>query len=63
MDCSPSSTPAFKIELKKSGEAVGESGVEMVDLIGIEDEAEKAKALKRRIEEDQEKAQKVREAK
>lgn len=62
LDCMPSSIPAFEIELKKSREAVGESGVEMIDLIGIEDEVERAKALKRRIEEDRKKAQKVKEA-
>lgn len=58
----PSFTPSFEIELRKSRDAIGESGIEMVDLQGIEDETERAKALKRRIEEDRKKAQKVREA-
>ena len=62
LDCVPSFTPSFEIELRKSRDAIGESGIEMVDLIGIEDETERAKALKRRIEEDRKKAQKVREA-
>jgi hypothetical protein len=34
----------------------------MVDLVGIEDETERAKAIKRRIEEDRKKALKVKEA-
>ena len=62
LDCVPSFTPSFEIELRKSRDAIGESGIEMVDLIGIEDENERAKALKRRVEEDRKKAQKVREA-
>ena len=45
-----------------SREAIGESGIEMVDLAGIEDETERAKAIKRRIEEDRKKALKVKEA-
>lgn len=35
INCAPSFTPPFEIELRKSREAVGESGVEMVDLQGI----------------------------
>ena len=62
LDCVPSFTPSFEIELRRSRDAIGESGIEMVDLIGIEDEEERAKALKRRLEEDRKKAQKVREA-
>ena len=45
LDCAPSFTLAFEIELKKSREAVGEFGVEMVDLQGIEDEHIRAKAI------------------
>ena len=62
LDCAPSFTPSFETELKKSREAVGESGIEMVDLQGIEDENERAKAMKRRIEEDRKKALRVKEA-
>ena len=62
LDCAPSFTPSFETELRKSREAVGESGVEMVDLQGIEDENERAKALSRRIEEDRRKALRVKEA-
>jgi hypothetical protein len=62
LDCAPSFTPSFETELRKSRDAVGESGVEMVDLRGIEDEHERAKALSRRIEEDRKKALRVKEA-
>ena len=62
LDCAPSFTPSFETELRKSREAVGESGLEMVDLRGIEDENERAKALSRRIEEDRKKALRVKEA-
>jgi len=62
LECIPSYTPSFEIELRKSREAIGESGIEMVDLAGIEDETERAKAIKRRIEEDRKKALKVKEA-
>ena len=62
LDCAPSFTPSFETELRKSREAVGESGVEMVDLQGIEDEHERAKALSRRLEEDRKKALRVKEA-
>ena len=62
LDCTPSFTPSFETELRKSREAVGESGIEMIDLQGIEDEDERAKAMKRRFEEDRKKAQRVKEA-
>ena len=62
LDCAPSFTPSFETELRKSREAVGESGIEMVDLQSIEDENERAKAMKRRIEEDRKKALRVKEA-
>jgi hypothetical protein len=45
IDCAPAFTPCFEIELRKSREAVGESGVEMIDLQGIEYERERAMAL------------------
>jgi hypothetical protein len=62
LDCAPSFTPSFETELRKSRDAVGESGVEMVDLQGIEDEQERAKALSRRLEEDRKKTLRVKEA-
>jgi hypothetical protein len=62
LDCAPSFTPSFESELRKSREAICESGLEMVDLQCIEDENERAKAMKRRIEEDRKKALRVREA-
>ena len=62
LDCAPTFTPSFELELRKSRDAVGESGVEMVDLQGIEDEHERAKALSRRLEEDRKKALRVKEA-
>ena len=62
LDCAPSFTPSFETKLRKSREAVGESGVEMIDLQGIEDEHERAKALSRHLEEDRKKALRVKEA-
>ena len=62
LDCGPSYTPSFETELRLSREVIGESAIEMVDLQGIEDENERAKAMKRRIEEDRKKAQRVKEA-
>ena len=62
LDCVPTFIPPFETELRKSREAVGESGVEMVDLQGIDDEHERAKALARRLEEDRKKALKIKEA-
>src|ERR1700737_4422593 len=47
LDCALSFTPSFETELRKSREAVGESGIEMVDLQAIEDVNERAKAMKR----------------
>jgi hypothetical protein len=61
LDCALSFTPSFETELRKSREDVGESGLEMLDLQGIQDENERAKALKRRIEEDGKKTLKVKE--
>jgi hypothetical protein len=62
LDCAPSFTPHFETELRKSREDVSESGIEMLDLQRIEDENERAKAMKRRIEEDRKKALRVKEA-
>ena len=61
LDCVPSFTPPFESELRKSREAIGESGVEMIDLQAIEDEHERAKALSRRLEEDRKKSLRVKE--
>ena len=47
LDCAPSFTPPFETELRKSREAVGDSGIEMIDLQSIEDEHERAKAISR----------------
>jgi hypothetical protein len=49
------------MKLKKSREAIGESGEEMEDLKGIEDDNDRAKARKRRIEEDRKKTLQVKE--
>ena len=46
----------------KSREDVSESGIEMLDLHGIEDENKRAKAIKRRLEDDRKKALRVKEA-
>ena len=62
LDCAPGFTPPFEIELRKSREAVEESGVEMIDLQGIEDEQERAKALSRHLEQDRKKTLRVKEA-
>ena len=62
LDYTSSFSLAFETELRKSGEAVGESGVEMVDLQCIEDEHERAKALSRRLADDKKKAFKVKKA-
>ena len=47
---------------RKSREAISESAIEMVDLECIEDENERAKAMKQGIEEDRKKSLKVKEA-
>jgi hypothetical protein len=62
LDCASSFTPSFETEIRKSREDVGETGIEMLDLQGIEDENERAKAIKKRIEEDRKKALRVKEA-
>jgi hypothetical protein len=62
LDCATHYTPLFEMELRKSREAIGESGEEMEELKGIQDDNGRAKALKRRIEEDRKKALKVKEA-
>ena len=50
------------MELRKSCEALVESAEDMDDFLGIQDDNNKAKALKRQIEEDRNKALKVNEA-
>lgn len=50
LDCISSFTPSFESELRKSREAIGESGIEMVDLTCIEDETERAKVLKKGLQ-------------
>ena len=55
LDCTTHYTIPFEMELRKSCEAIRESGEDMDDL------NERAKALKRRIEEDRKKALKVKE--
>ena len=62
LDCATHYTPPFEMELRKSCEALVESGEDMDDLKGIQDDNERAKALKRRIEEDRKKTLKVKEA-
>lgn len=62
-DCAPSFTHFFETELRKSKKAVEKSGVEMVDLQGMEDEHERPKALSRRLEEYLMKTLRVKEAK
>ena len=62
LNSAPSFIFSFETELRKSREAVGEYGVEMIDLQGIEDEHEGAKALSRRLEEDRMNALRVKEA-
>jgi hypothetical protein len=56
LDCSAGFTPAFETELRRSREDVGDIGIEMLDLQAIKDDNERAKAVKRRIEEDRKKA-------
>jgi hypothetical protein len=51
------------MELRKSRDAIEESGEEMQDLKSIEDDNDRVKALKRWIEEDRKKALKVKKAK
>jgi hypothetical protein len=62
LDCAVSFTPAFETEFRKSREDVGDTGIEMLDLQAIKDENERAKAMKRHIEEDRKKALRVKEA-
>ena len=62
LDCALTFTPTFETELRKSREAVGESGADMVDLQGIEDEKVRAKAISRRLAEDKKKTLKVKKA-
>ena len=50
------------MELRKPHETIGESGEDVDDLKGIKNDNERAKALRRHIEEDRKKALKVKEA-
>ena len=61
LHCAPSFTP-FETKFRMSRKDVGESGIELLDLQCIEDQNERAKVMKRRIEEDRKKAQRVKEA-
>ena len=45
LDCVQNFIPSFETEFKKSREDVGESGIEMLDLQGIEDENERANVV------------------
>ena len=49
------------LKVNSGNQAVGEFGIEMVDLQGIEDEHERAKTLSRRLEEDKKKALRMKE--
>lgn len=60
--CRTTFTPLHKIEKKQSREATGVSGVEIINLKAIEDDDVRDKAIKKRLESDHKKAQKVREA-
>lgn len=62
LDCGTAYTPPSEVELKKSREAIGESGEEMLDLNSIEDENAREKAMRKRLESDRKKALKVKEA-
>jgi len=62
LDCATSYTPSFEEELKKSREEIEESGDGMEDLDAIDDDTERSKALKRRLDSDRKKSQKVKEA-
>ena len=62
LECGVGYTPPHEMELKKSRQALGESREEMVDLNTIEDDSAREKAVKRRLDSDRKKAQKVKEA-
>ena len=62
LDCGLGFTPPHEVELKKSRQSVGECGEEMLDLNAIEDESAREKAVRRRLDSDRKKAQKVKEA-
>jgi hypothetical protein len=62
LNCAPSFTPSFENELRKSRDDVRESGIEMLDLHAIENENERTKEMKRRIEKDRKKALRIKKA-
>ena len=62
LDCATYNTPPFEMELRKSREAIEKSEEVMEDLKGIQDDNDRAKAFKKRIEEDRKKTLKVKEA-
>ena len=62
LNYAPSFTSSFETELRESRKVVRESGIEMVDLQGIEDENERAKAMKRRVEQNRKKTLRVKKA-
>lgn len=62
LDCGLGYTPPNEIELKKSRQALPESEEQMLDLNAIEDDNARDKAVRRRLESDRRKAQKVKEA-
>jgi len=62
LDCATSFTPSFEEELKKYREEIDESGDGMEDLDAIEDDTERSKAVKKRLDSDRKKSQKVKEA-
>lgn len=62
MDCGTTQTPLHEVDLKQSLDALDESAVAMVDLDAIEDKEARDKAVKKRLESDKKKAQKVKEA-
>ena len=62
LECGLGYTPPHEVELKKSRQALCESREEMVDLNAIEDDTARDKAVRKRLESDRKKAQKVKEA-
>lgn len=62
LDCGTTHTPLSEVDLKKSLDALDDTAVDMVDLDGIEDKEAREKAMKKRLESDKKKAQKVKDA-
>ena len=59
LDCGLGYTPPHEVELKKSRQSLPESEEQMLDLNAIEDETARDKAVRRRLESDRKKAEKV----